>query len=156
MLITPPGILGSSSLLVPKKSSLNDKTEFYATLLFTAAAVQTPAWRDILRAIRDAGESEFGKAPFRSPIHDDGADIAMKGWKDLGVVAYLNVKSGEAYPPSVFGSDGLPLTDKALLYHGARCAHRYARSRTGPGAARSNRAFHSVLRMFSGSATEPD
>ncbi len=107
MLITPPGILGSSSLLVPKKSSLQrQSSSSMRHLLFTAAAIQTPAWRDILRAIKDAGEGQFGGSPFRSPIHDDATDIAVKGWKEYGVVAYLNVKSGAEYPPTVFGTDG--------------------------------------------------
>ena len=125
MLITPPMILESSALHTPRVSKLKpgDPPSFYARLLVTAEGAKTPAWKDLEQEIEDLGIQHFGEkefgvltrtGSFRSPIR---IDVAGRGWPEA-VIAFVNLKSGGDYLPSVVGADALPIMSPNDVYPG--------------------------------------
>ena len=123
--MTPPLVLESHSLWKPRVSKMQpDKApEFYARLLFDAAALVDPAWRTIDKAITDLGQSHFGNAyaalvknnQFRNPLR---RDVLGKSWPEQ-YVAFINIKASAEYPPVIVGRDALPVPDQAMIYAGA-------------------------------------
>jgi hypothetical protein len=116
-LITPPLMLESSALFTPRVSKLkpNDPASYYAKLLASAAAVQTPAWKALEKAAEDLAKQSFGAGvSYRSPIR---RDVAGKGWPEQ-FVAFLNVAAGADYRPLVIGRDTHPVMDQSEVYPG--------------------------------------
>jgi hypothetical protein len=101
-LITPPGIVGGSSLFNVYESKLNNESSFFLKLLFDQEAELSPEFKNMEMAVREIGQDHFGKAydnlvksgqlrlPFRR-------DVEGKGWPDF-VVCFLNLKSGADFP----------------------------------------------------------
>lgn len=128
VLLTPPMVLENSALFTPKASRLkpNDPPSYYARLLATVETVAAPAWKALQKALSDYGVSYFGpdysamakQGQVRSPIR---TDVLGKGWPN-DVVAFLNIKSGADYKPTVvaIGPDDelVRITDPNLVYPG--------------------------------------
>jgi hypothetical protein len=127
-LITPPGILEHSALFKPRTSRLKptDPPSYYAKVLFSYDSTKTAAWKLLEKTLVEFGTSFFGSqyaamakaGMIRSPIR---TDVVGKGWPaEIG--CFLNVKSGEEYPPSIVAIGGKGLVrvdDPTLLYPGA-------------------------------------
>jgi hypothetical protein len=123
-LISPSLILGDSCLFTPKVSKLKpgDPPGFYARVLASRETLQHPAWKELEAAIAELAEQTFGAGykslvkdgSFRSPIR---RDVATKGWPDT-IVAFLNLKSGGDYKPTIVGRDALPIMDQSEVYPG--------------------------------------
>jgi hypothetical protein len=121
-LITPPLILEKSALFAPMVSRLKptEAPSFFAKVLATAETVKTPAWKSLEKAVDELGNQNFGRdfpnlvkgGQFRSPIR---LDVSGKDFPD-NVVAFLNVKSGADYPPTIVDRDALPIMDRAVIY----------------------------------------
>lgn len=124
-LITPEGTIASSSLFVARapKDNANGKKTFYARLLFTPAAMQTPQFKAIEQRIMEVGKEAFGsKFPamwkeggIRSPFRKD---VVTKGYPET-FSCFINLSANEEYPPQVVGRDGQPLDDRKKVYPGA-------------------------------------
>jgi Enterobacter phage Enc34, ssDNA-binding protein len=90
-------------------------------------AAETPEWEALQKALHDFGVSHFGAeypamakaGQVRSPIR---TEVCGKGWPS-NTVAFMNLKSGHDYPPTVvtYGPHGglVKITDPSLIYPGA-------------------------------------
>jgi hypothetical protein len=123
-IITPPGIVGGSSLFKPKASRLNSEENFFLTLLLTTTAMNSPEFKKIEEVIDQVGRDHFGSnfeslrkaGQIRSPLRHD---VEGKGWPtEIG--CFLNLKNSADNPPIVVGADAQPVMDQCQIYNGAK------------------------------------
>lgn len=140
-LVTPEATLAAASLFVARapKDNPNGKKTFYARLLFTAAAMQTPEWKAIEARVMEVGKEAFGakfpamwregavKSPFRPQVESKGYPAQF--------ACFINTSANEDYAPAVvIGRGAQPLTDTSKVYPG--CVVRASvsvRAYGGPG-----------------------
>ena len=126
--ITPQMLLENSALFTPKGSRLkpNEPAGYFARVLVLKQSTETPEWEALQKALHDFGVSHFGpeyptmvkQGQVRSPIR---TEVAGRGWPS-STVAFINLKSGQDYPPTVvtYGPDSglVKITDSSLIYPG--------------------------------------
>jgi hypothetical protein len=122
--ITPPGIVGGSSLFKPKSSRLNNEENFFLTLLITADTKASPEFKKLEEVIEQVGRDHFGTAfeslrksrQIRLPLR---YDVDGKNWpKDMA--CFLNINTPADQPPIVVGRDAQPIMDPSQIYSGCK------------------------------------
>jgi ssDNA-binding protein len=112
------------SLFEARASRMNpDKITYYAQLLASAAAVQSPEWTALERAIQDEGESVFGKAEY-TELRQAGR-LRMPIRRDVGgkfppdTAAFFNVSCFPETPPTIYRRNKTVIADPNEIYPGA-------------------------------------
>lgn len=124
--ISPGGVLFYPNLFVARlghKPKPTDKPKFSTTVMFTPEAMATPEWKVMMAAVRQRGIDAWGEVAFGTMMKEGSValpfrrDVVSKGYPDT-FGCFINISSGENYPPAVLGRDAKPIVDPRAFYNG--------------------------------------
>ena len=121
--VTEPLTYQYGSLFEPRNSKMNqNKVQFFARLLASAAVVETPEWQAFLRAIQDEGESYFGKAEYHNGLQANKIRPTVRydvnGTMPPGTKAFINVMNWPENKPNIYYRNKSLVTDPTEIYPG--------------------------------------
>ena len=141
-LLTPEGVAAWPSLFtakLPKNPKPKDRPMFSTAILFEESATKTSEWAALVAAVVAAGTAKWGREKFEAMLREESVDlpflknVTTKGYPP-NFFRFINISSGEQYPPAVVGRDGIPLKDTRAIISGTRIrASVSVRAYGGPG-----------------------
>lgn len=146
-LITPVGTAAWPKLFVaalPHNAKADDKPKFTMALLFDEAGMASPEMATLQAAVMDCGVAKWGEAKFRVMLEEGAVklpflkDIATKGYPPH-IKRYINIASGENYPPAVVDRSSNAIKDTRAIISGTQVrASVSVRAYGGPGVTAKN------------------